>query len=95
MHSLTNVWGLQPPDKIASPLAHAAAEIWEGVANRYWRLPVYFVPTCVMKGEEADEEEAQEEAGPAAQQEGSTQRAAAAAAPEGGAAAAAGGGASA
>ncbi|PRW50850.1 arginine N-methyltransferase 2 [Chlorella sorokiniana] len=32
------------------PMDASAAKIWEGVANRYWRLPVYFVPTCLMKG---------------------------------------------
>lgn len=27
----------------------SADKIWRGVANRYWHLPVYFLPTCVMQ----------------------------------------------
>lgn len=48
-----------------APLPLAAAKIWEGVANRYWRLPVYFVPTCVLKGAAGEAE-----AAPAAQRQG-------------------------
>ena len=38
----------------------AAKEVWEGVANRYWHLPVYFVPTCIMEDVEVGEEQASE-----------------------------------
>ncbi|PSC75892.1 Arginine N-methyltransferase 2 [Micractinium conductrix] len=31
------------------PMDALAKEVWEGVQNRYWHLPVYFVPTCVMQ----------------------------------------------
>lgn len=47
-----------PPHCDAPPLA--AAKIWEGVANRYWRLPVYFVPTCVLKAADGEAEAAQQ-----------------------------------
>lgn len=33
----------------AVPIDASANEIWEGVANRYWHLPVYFLPTCVLE----------------------------------------------
>ena len=29
------------------PMDASADAVWEGVQNRYWHLPVYFVPTCV------------------------------------------------
>ena len=36
----------------------SSEETWKGVANRYWHLPVYFMPTCVLLPEkgEVDEE---------------------------------------
>ena len=67
-----------------APLPPAAAKIWEGVANRYWRLPVYFVPTCVLKGAAGEAE-----AGPAAQRQGADGQPAAVAAGAAGAAGAA------
>ena len=39
----------------------AAKEVWEGVANRYWHLPVYFVPTCIMAGSASDEQQQQQQ----------------------------------
>lgn len=47
--------------------------MWEGVANRYWHLPVYFVPTCVMAGavsNERQQEQPQQGQQPAGEQEG-------------------------
>lgn len=41
----------------------SSTETWEGVANRYWHLPVYFVPTCVLLPIEDKEEENAEEGG--------------------------------
>ena len=32
----------------AVPMDASADKIWEGVKNRYWHLPVYFIPTCVL-----------------------------------------------
>ena len=34
------------------PMQASADAIWEGVAHRYWHLPVYFVPTCRMRAGE-------------------------------------------
>ncbi|GAB4818430.1 hypothetical protein N2152v2_005476 [Parachlorella kessleri] len=31
------------------PIDASADKVWEGVKNRYWHLPVYFVPTCVLE----------------------------------------------
>ncbi len=45
--------------------------MWEGVANRYWHLPVYFVPTCILRGgkeETTKERQAAELEGAAAAQ---------------------------
>lgn len=33
----------------AVPIDASADEIWEGVQNRYWHLPMYFIPTCVLE----------------------------------------------
>ena len=35
-----------------------APAVWAGVANRYWHLPVYFLPSCTFEEEDDDEEEA-------------------------------------
>ena len=40
---------LTSPAQPCNPSLVAAKEVWEGVQNRYWHLPVYFVPTCVMQ----------------------------------------------
>lgn len=43
------------------------------MANRYWHLPVYFVPTCVMAGavsNERQQEQPQQGQQPAGEQEG-------------------------
>lgn len=53
------------------PIDASADSIWEGVKNRYWHLPVYFVPTCTLvapadgeaAGNEAVGEHGQQEAG--------------------------------
>ena len=52
-------------------------EVWGGVANRYWRLPVYFMPTCIMEkddGLEEEEEEEQQQQQQEEQQEGLQQQ---------------------
>ncbi len=41
----------------AVPIDASSDEIWNGVANRYWNFPVYFVPTCVLLEEKKIEEE--------------------------------------
>ncbi len=43
------------------PFAAAAKEVWEGVANRYWHLPVYFVPTCMTARAASDEQQQQQQ----------------------------------
>ena len=32
----------------AIPIDASSKEIWAGVANRYWHLPMYFIPTCEL-----------------------------------------------
>lgn len=44
----------------AIPIDVSSDACWEGIANRYWHLPMYFLPTCVMptiqaSGDECDE----------------------------------------
>ncbi|KAL4430017.1 hypothetical protein ABPG77_004387 [Micractinium sp. CCAP 211/92] len=43
------------------PMDASAKEVWEGVANRYWHLPVYFVPTCMMARAASDEHQQQQQ----------------------------------
>lgn len=33
-------------------------EIWKGVKNKYWHLPMYMVPTCKLPAPRAEPEEA-------------------------------------
>jgi len=40
----------------AVPIDASADEVWEGVMNRYWHLPVYFLPTCALMQESQDRE---------------------------------------
>ena len=49
------------------PIDVSSDATWEGVTNRYWHLPVYFIPTCVLlplsdKDKEEEEEEEESEA---------------------------------
>ena len=37
-------------------MAELGEEVWAGVKNKYWQLPVYFVPTCVMGGRDSVEQ---------------------------------------
>jgi protein arginine N-methyltransferase 2 len=39
----------------AVPIDASSEKIWEGVANRYWNFPVYFVPTCVLREQKKKE----------------------------------------
>eukprot|EP00887_Chlorella_sp_A99_P001235 scaffold14.g1235.t1 len=60
--------GLAPDNMffhLAMPMDASAPEHWEGVKSRYWHLPVYFLPTCVMGsgGAQAEQEQQQQEAG--------------------------------
>ncbi|KAL4444039.1 hypothetical protein ABPG75_011776 [Micractinium tetrahymenae] len=50
------------------PMDMSAKEVWEGVANRYWHLPVYFVPTCIMAGGASDERQQAQQQVQAAEQ---------------------------
>jgi type IV protein arginine methyltransferase len=49
----------------AMPVKVDDEEIWKGVKSRYWRLPVYFVPICILQENEGggDENEDGEEEG--------------------------------
>lgn len=40
----------------AVPMDAGAAEIWEGVQNRYWHLPTYFIPTCIKEAQAEQQE---------------------------------------
>ena len=45
----------------AVPIDASSEEIWNGVANRYWNFPVYFVPTCILLEEKTEAIGEQEE----------------------------------
>jgi protein arginine N-methyltransferase 2 len=48
----------------AMPMKVDDEEIWKGVKSRYWRLPVYFVPICILKENEGggnEKEDGEEE----------------------------------
>ncbi len=45
----------------AVPIDASSEEIWEGVANRYWKFPLYFLPTCVLIEKQSTEKQKQEE----------------------------------
>lgn len=51
------------------PMDASAAEVWDGVANRYWHLPVYFIPTCVLDGGQQQQEGEEGEEGEGEQQQ--------------------------
>lgn len=45
-------------------VAELGDDVWQGVRNKYWRFPLYFLPVvkhAEVKAESADREKAQEE----------------------------------